>query len=325
MPDVGRYRAVFAVVEQAVHGGLVPGAALAVLEAGSQPLVAHWGKAQAEPEVVTLERSLHFDLASLTKVLCTVPEVLRLVEDGLADLDDPLSQHLPELAWMQDTPLKGRTLRQLLTHTSGLPAWRPLYTWGGPPETLKARLLQEPWELGEDVYSDINFMLLGLLVERLRGEALAARSLPEGLAFHPDAGKCVATMRCPWRGRVLRGEPDDENAAALGGAAGHAGLFGTVDGLTGFARAVLDGSLLSPAALAEMARPHTDRRALGWERRYPGWSGGSLCSPATIGHTGFTGTGLWIDRERGLAWALLSNRTHPTRHGAPDLGHLRRA
>lgn len=312
-------------VEAAVASGLVPGAAFGTITNGGEPVAHHSGRAQLQPEPVPLEPGMVFDLASLTKVLFTVPEVLRLVEDGLADLDDPLSRHLPEIAWLRDTPLKAVTLRELLAHTSGLPAWAPVYTWAGDPAVLKARLLQEPWPLGEPVYSDLNFMLLGLVVERLRGEPLGARRLPPGLSFRPDPARSVATQDCPWRGRILRGEPDDENAGALGGPAGHAGLFGTLEGVLGVARAVLDGSLLSAAALAELRRPHSAARALGWERRHEGWSGGSLASPGAIGHTGFTGTGVWIDPERGLAWALLTNRVHPSRHRAPSLADLRRA
>ena len=314
-----------ALVEAAVASGLVPGAALGMVAAGGEPVRRFHGRAQLRPEIVALEPGMLFDLASLTKVLFTLPEVLRLVEDGLADLDDPLSRHLPEIAWLRDTPLKLVTLRGLLAHTSGLPAWAPIYTWAADPGVLKARLLQEPWPMGEPVYSDLNFMLLGLVVERLRGEPLDARPLPPGLSFRPDPARSVATQECPWRGRVLRGEPDDENAFALGGAAGHAGLFGTLEGVLGVARALLDGTLLSAAALEELRRPHSATRALGWERRHAGWSGGSLASPEAIGHTGFTGTGVWIDLERGLAWALLTNRVHPSRHRAPDLGSLRRA
>ena len=131
----------------------------------------------------------------------------------------------------------------------------------------------------------------------------------------------AATERCTWRGRVMRGEVHDENAFALGGAAGHAGLFGTIDGVLDAARCLLQG--VDPWLL-ELRTRQTATRCLGWEARHEGWSGGNACSEETIGHTGFTGTGLWIDSARGLAWTLLTNRVHPTRHRDTGIDTLRR-
>ena len=325
----------FTLIRRAVEGGVVPGAALGVLQAGHPPALACWGLAQRVPDEVPLNLEAFFDLASLTKVLFTVPEVLRLVQEGLADFDEPLSRFLPEIGWMQPAGLGGRTLgsrtlRQLLTHTAGLPAHAPIYTWGTgtwgtDARTLKQRVLQEPWLLGENVYSDIGYMLLGLVIERLRGQALSERPLPAGLTFSPVQERTVATEDCPWRGRVIRGEVHDENAFALGGMAGHAGLFGTLAGVLNAAQDLLEGRTLSAAALNVLREPQTPERALGWERRHPGWSGGSLCSPGTLGHTGFTGTGCWIDFGRGLAWVLLTNSVHPSRHTRQNLQPLRRA
>ena len=124
---------------------------------------------------------------------------------------------------------------------------------------------------------------------------------------------------------MIRGEVHDENAFALGGASGHAGLFGTVDGVLDFARSVLDGSALSQQSLAALRTRESETRTIGWEAKHNGWSGGDRCSETTIGHTGFTGTGLWIDFERGLAWTLLTNRVHPTRHRETGIVALRRA
>ncbi|MCA8931532.1 MAG: serine hydrolase, partial [Rhodospirillaceae bacterium] len=154
-----------------------------------------------------------------------------------------------------------------------------------------------------------------------------------GLAAAPPAGaEIAATEDCQWRGRVLVGEVHDENAAGLGGFAGHAGLFGTMDGVLDAAAAILSGTWLGPAAMEVMSARHTPTRAFGWQIRHavpagaePPWTGGSLCSARTIGHTGFTGTGLWIDLERGYAWALLTNRVHPTRHAETGIQDLRRA
>lgn len=314
-------------IQSAIDSGQLPGAALGVVGAEGEAETWVYGRAQLEPEPVSLEGAMFFDLASLTKILFTVPEVLRLVEEGLADLDDPLSHFFPEMAWMQNGELPRRTLRQLLTHTAGLPAWAALYTWNADAKLLKQQILQHKWEVGEPgqtLYSDIGYILLGLLLERLRAKPLTEFALSAGLTWEPEPRSSVATERCPWRGRVLMGEIHDENAFVLGGA-GHAGLFGTLKGVLERAQAILNGTLLLPAALEEMIRPQTSERALGWVLRQPGFSGGSLCSPRTIGHTGFTGTGVWIDLERGYAWALLTNRVHPSRHKESGIVELRQA
>jgi CubicO group peptidase (beta-lactamase class C family) len=200
----------------------------------------------------------------------------------------------------------------------------PLYTYGQDPATLRAFILQRVWQPGPPVYSDINFMLLGVLIERLTGLPLDQQELPDGLTFRPDPARCAATERCTWRGRVMRGEVHDENAFALGGASGHAGLFGTVDAVLDFAEGILTGRALSPEGLAAIRTRQSPTRTIGWEAAHPGWSGGDVCSAETIGHTGFTGTGLWIDFARGVAWTLLTNRVHPTRHRDTGIVALRR-
>ncbi len=312
-----------ALVSEAVREGHLPGAVLGVVTADGRREVAALGQLALDPTTEPARPDAYYDLASLTKVLFTLRKVLQAAEEGLLDLDDPLRRHLPEAAWMQPRPnFADRSLRELLAHTAGLPSWAPLYTWG-EGEQLKARVLQEAWRLGEPVYSDIGYILLGIVLERVRGRPLADFSLPEGLTWRPDREEAAPTERCHWRGRLLRGEVHDENAYALGGAAGHAGLFGTANGVLNQLEAILQGSWLSPAALEEMFRPHSEERVLGWSRKHPGWSGGGLASPRAIGHTGFTGTGAWLDPERGVGWVLLSNRVHPTRRGENALIWLR--
>jgi CubicO group peptidase (beta-lactamase class C family) len=170
------------------------------------------------------------------------------------------------------------------------------------------------WRSGPPVYSDINFMLLGIAIERLTGRPLIDQPLPRASPSGPIPRLCAATERCTWRGRVIRGEVHDENAFALGGASGHAGLFGTVDGVLDFAASLLDGTALSADRSGSSAP--ANRRPEPSAGRLPSrnWHGGNACSADTIGHTGFTGTGLWIDFARGLAWSLLTNRVHPSRH-----------
>lgn len=294
--------------------GRIPGAALGLVTADGERAVQLGGFAALEPAREPLTREHWFDLASLTKVIATTPMVLRLADEGRLDLDRPLTDAIPDLRQydVAGAPERGLTFRDCLAHRTFLPAVEPLYTLEGDPARLRAYVLQREWPHGRSVYSDINFILLGIAIERF----IAPWKLGEGLSWGPPSGPAVATERCTWRGRVMRGEVHDENAFALGGAPGHAGLFGTVDGVLDFAQGLLDGSGASPAALATMRERQHGMRTCGWERRFAGWPGGDACSDSTIGHTGFTGTGLWLDFDRGVAWTLLTNRVHPTRHSA---------
>jgi CubicO group peptidase (beta-lactamase class C family) len=300
----------------------IPGAALGVTTTAGDRAVEVFGLAQREPDPVPMYRATWFDLASLTKVLFTTPTILHLVSQGHVTLDDPLTRAIPDLRqYHRDAAERHLTFRQCLSHQTHLPAVEPLYTYGLDPNTLRACILQRVWQAGPPVYSDINFMLLGIAIERLKGCNLGDLELPRGLAWHPDPSETAATERCTWRGRVMRGEVHDENAFALGGAAGHAGVFGTIDGVLDAAWRLLQG--IDPW-LPELRTRQTATRCLGWEARHEGWSGGNACSEATVGHTGFTGTGVWIDFARGLAWALLTNRVHPTRHRDTGIDALRR-
>ena len=308
----------FAPAAALVEAGRIPGAALGLVTAHGQRAVRFAGFAALVPEREALTREHWFDLASLTKVIATTPIILQLAGDCRLDLDRPLTDVIPDLRQYDPAGAAERrlTFRDCLAHRTFLPAVEPIYTLGSDPARLRAYVLQREWPQGPAVYSDINFILLGIAIERLTGAPLSNWPLGPGLAFGPPPGPAVATEHCSWRERVLKGEVHDENAFALGGAAGHAGLFGTVDGVLDFARGLLDGSGVSPAAIAAMRERVKGDRTCGWERRFAGWPGGAACSDATIGHTGFTGTGLWIDFERGLAWTLLTNRVHPTRHSA---------
>lgn len=319
-------REAFAPAEEAVKAGRIPGATLGAITPSGKIAVRVAGLAQKIPKKRKLTRATWFDLASVTKVVATTTEIMRLVEDGVVGLDDLLSKHIPDLhQYVATHPIRKLTLRQCLSHQTGLPAVEPIYTWGNDPETLKAHILQRDWPFGANVYSDINFMLLGILIERCRGRSFAKLPRGPGLAFLPKKKSFAATEACAWRRRVIVGQVHDENAYSLGGFAGHAGLFGTVDGVLRFARDLLTGKALKPESMTAIRTPETSTRTLGWEYRYDGWAGGDQCSPATIGHTGFTGTGLWIDFDRGYAWTLLTNRVHPTRHVETGIQDLRRA
>ena len=317
----------FAPALGAVEAGRIPGATLGIVGADGASAVHFAGMAALVPEREALTREHWFDLASLSKVIATTTMILKLAEEGRLDLDRPLTDAIPDLRQYDVAGAAERrlTLRDCLMHRSFLPAVEPIYTYGDDPARLRAFVLQREWRPGPPVYSDINFILLGIAIERVTGAPLSNWALGEGLGFGPPPGPAVATEDCSWRGRVMKGEVHDENAYALGGAPGHAGLFGTVDGVLGFARALMAGEILSPAMLTEIRTADERHRTCGWERAFAGWHGGDACSADTIGHTGFTGTGLWIDFERGLAWTLLTNRVHPTRHADSGIAALRPA
>jgi CubicO group peptidase (beta-lactamase class C family) len=300
----------------------IPGAVLGAVTLGGDRAVVAFGLAQREPRRIAMRRGTWFDLASLTKVLFTTPAILRLSTQRRIALDDSLTTAIPDLRQYDPAAAERRlTFRQCLTHQSHLPAVEPLYTYGQDPSTLRAFILQRVWCVGPPVYSDINFILLGIAIERLTGRPLGEQPLPPSFSFRPDPKTTAATERCTWRGRVLRGEVHDENAFALGGAAGHAGLFGTIDGVLDAAQDLLVGA---EPSLAQIRDRQTPTRTLGWEARHDGWSGGDACSSDAIGHTGFTGTGVWIDFARGIAWSLLTNRVHPSRHRETGIADLRR-
>jgi CubicO group peptidase (beta-lactamase class C family) len=327
----------FAPVERAITRGPIPGAAAAI-----DDRMACFGRTEPDGPAVTADT--WYDLASLTKVLCTTPLVLDAISEGRLDPMSPIKEVLPEIAWLQPTPNLGdATILQLATHTSGLPAWQPLYTLGLDRATLLAHVLHTKPERppGTITYSDLGFILLGHMLERVCGQPLdrLARSLfgriglEEHLGFSPPRDAPIApTENDPWRGKLLRGEVHDENACALGGVSGHAGLFGTLRGVCGFARALLSGRLHPAAVVDYLSREHAratspdaERRGFGWSLMFPGWSGGDFMSLRSIGHTGFTGTGIWIDLDRGRFSVLLTNRVHPSRHVDSGIVGLRRA
>ena len=314
----------FAPVEQAIATGRIPGAVLGIVSTSGERAAAFGGRAQIAPSPAPMRRETVFDLASLTKVIFTTTTILRLIEQGQMGLDQSLGELIPDLRQYDlSAPERALTVRQCLTHQTFLPAVEPLYTYGQDANTLRAFVLQKLWTHGPPVYSDINFILLGIAIERITGKPLKQQPLEPGFTFSPDPESCAATEHCRWRERVLRGEVHDENAFALGGASGHAGLFGSIDAVLDFAKSLLDGTALRADSLDLLRARQSARRSLGWEMRYDGWSGGDACSEITIGHTGFTGTGLWIDFQRGIGWSLLTNRVHPTRHFESGIVQLR--
>ena len=278
------------------------------------------------------DATLHtvFDLASLTKVIATTSAAMRAVSFGQLDLATPLADMLPEWKARAD---EGITVRHLLDHSSGLPAHARLWREAtGRAEYLRAlaALAVERPAGASAVYSDPGFMLLGFALETREAVplgVLTARWLDNitgDLQFLPPSSwrtRTAPTELDPWRGRLLVGEVHDENAAALGGVAGHAGMFGTAPAVGAFARLLLQSFrqstvLASPSVMRYFATrtgvPGSSR-ALGWDTMLPTSSCVRRLSATAIGHTGFTGASLWIDHERDLYVVLLSNRVHPTR------------
>ena len=315
----------FAPLAAAVEAGRIPGGVLGIVERDGTRAVRAVGRAQVVPRVRPMTEETWFDLASLTKVIFTTPRILALAEAGVIDLDAPLTTALPDFRhYNADAWERKITFRQCLGHQTPFPAVVPIYTYGRDPDLLRAFVLQREWTAGPAVYSDINFILLGFALERLARKRIRDMDPGRGFAFAADPELAAATEDCTWRNRVLSGEVHDDNCSALQGS-GHAGLFGTAASVLDFARGLLDGSGASAAAIRLMRAPLSAKRTHGWERPYEGWSGGEHCGPETIGHTGFTGTGLWIDFAAGRAWTLLTNRIHPTRHFDSGIVALRRA
>ncbi|MGP1396117.1 MAG: serine hydrolase domain-containing protein [Inquilinaceae bacterium] len=313
------FDAAWALAEASVAAGTIPCVVLGMTgPKGRQVAVA--GHAVKVAERVPAKRDTLFDLASLTKPVFTTERILAHAAEGRIDLDAPLPSVIPDLRQYDAACWERKvTFRDCLGHRAPFPAVMPIYTYGSDPATLRAFVLQREWTpQPRPVYSDINFILLGIALERIEGRTIREMDPGRGFTFAPRPEDCAATEACTWRGRVLRGEVHDENCFALQGA-GHAGLFGTADALLDFAEAKLDGD----RGLIGMRLSET--RTHGWEIRHAHWSGGQACSVATIGHTGFTGTGLWIDFDAGTAWTLLTNRVHPSRHAESGIADLRRA
>lgn len=320
------------ILDAAVRDSAFPGA-IAVIGTRDGVLVDRaagrldWAPSPA-PNVGTI-----WDLASLTKVVALTTAIMQLTEQGLMDLDAPVARHLPEFRG----PGKDRvTARHLLTHSSGLPAWRPLYEEAPDPDSALALVFATPLDTvpgARMVYSDLGAILLGQIVARVSGESFdryVERRIFGPLRmretmFRPAPSlhhRVAPTEVDPWRGRHVRGEVHDENAYALGGVSSHAGLFSTAPDLVRFARMLLGGgtldgvTIVAPETIAAFTRVQDRRlshRALGWETANRTNSGGRLLSPGAYGHTGFTGTSLWVDPEHNLFILLLSNRVNPTR------------
>jgi N-acetylmuramic acid 6-phosphate etherase len=338
--DEAQIERAFNVVREAVGDGEgeIPGAVAAIVHQGVMVGPRAFGLAVRAPERITAEEATIFDLASLTKVVATTPSALIACERGLFRLDDPVACFIPEFGCGNKEDI---TLRHLLTHTSGLPAHVKFWEKGlraeeVPPFIFGMRLAEGAQPGTQVIYSDLGFIVLGEVLRRVTGvrvDEFAAREVfaPLGMAdtrFLPpeeERSRIAATEYRADLGRVMWGEVHDENALALGGVAGHAGLFSTAEDIARYALVWLGKGqwqgirILSKATVAAATSEETDsgeRRGLGWVLKSGKLSsGGDLLSARSYGHTGFTGTSLWCDPETGTAVILLTNRVHAGREG----------
>jgi CubicO group peptidase (beta-lactamase class C family) len=328
MPDWARLRAL---LDAGVADRAYPGA---VLEIGHEQGTL-WryatGRHTYEAGDAAVSDDTVFDLASLTKPIATATLVMRLVDRGAMSLSSRVSDWLRRWRGHDRTEV---TVRDLLEHCSGLTAYMPFYRDSDERAEFEDIICELPLEYipwTQSVYSDLGFMLLGFILEDAVGVrldrqfAVLAGATELRFGVLPEwRARTAPTERDSWRGRLLCGEVHDENAWALGGVAGHAGLFGTAPAVGVFARRVLatcraDTELARRDTLDRFTRRSTvprSSRALGWDTMRPTSSCGTRLSPRAFGHTGFTGTSLWIDPEHDVYVILLTNRVHPTRENA---------
>jgi|SRR5688572_3830685 len=318
------------ILQQAVSERAFPAAAIEVGNS-HQPLWREaFGRLTFEPEAAATRDDTVFDLASLTKVLSTTALVMRQVERGILSLDDALTHHIP--GWRDEGSIVV-TIRDLLSHSAGLAAHVPFYQDHQGRDAIETAILRTPRAYeprSKSIYSDLGFMLLGFILDRIAPLATQFDTLRvhmgniQDLQFMPPAlwaPRTAPTRIDPWRQRLLVGEVDDDNAWALGGTAGHAGLFGVVGSVGECARHLMQvlegrtGAFTQAAAETFVARRTEipgSSRALGWDTMLTTSSCGTRMSPRAFGHVGFTGTSLWIDPNRSIYVALLTNRVHPT-------------
>jgi CubicO group peptidase (beta-lactamase class C family) len=323
------------VVERGIRAGGYPGAAVVVGRKGAAVWEKGFGRLgwTGDAGSVVPERTI-YDLASLTKVVGTTTAVMILFDEGKLRLDDRVVQYIPEFGGGAKDNV---TIRMLLEHRSGLPAGRDLWRLASTPEEARAAVISTPLFATPGQYyeySDLGADMLGFVVEAVSGEKLD-RFLdtrvfgPLGMSdtrFRPDASlreRVAPTELNPPRGYPLRGEVHDENAYALGGVAGHAGLFSTASDLAVFAQMLLNGGsyngtrIVADSTVRLFTRRAAGTRALGWDTCAGTGSCGTYFSPTAYGHTGFTGTSLWIDPEREMFVVLLTNRVHAARARRP--------
>jgi serine-type D-Ala-D-Ala carboxypeptidase len=333
--DVGmssnRLGAIERVIERGIKAGGYPGATVVVGRKGAAVYERGFGKLSwsSNSAPVDAERTI-YDRASLTKVVGTTTAIMILYDEKKIDLDDPVVNYIPTFGGGDRDKV---TIRMLLTHTSGLPAGRDIWRIAQTPLEARALVLNTPLEGrpgAQYIYSDIGADILGLIVEVVAGEPLdkfLARRVFEPLGMNETMFRPADSLRyriaptevTPPRGYPLQGEVHDENAYALGGVAGHAGLFSTAADLSVFAQMMLNGGeyngvqIVNKQTVDLFVSRAFGHRALGWDTADGDYGSGRYLGPTAYGHTGFTGTSMWIDPERQMFVILLTNRVHAAR------------
>jgi CubicO group peptidase (beta-lactamase class C family) len=328
-----RLAAPYAILREAISERVFPAASVAITLGGRLIGLKAFGGFTFEADAPQVASEMLFDLASVTKVVATTTMAMVLYERGVLDLEAPVVGVVPEfVSDMADSRRDEVTLRMLLTHSSGLPAYEKLFLQAHGREELLAKAFAVPLDCdpgSRAAYSDIGFIILGVALERFADEPLdrfCQREIFAPLGMRNTTFNPPREMRplIPptaddrnFRHRVIQGEVQDENASVLGGVAGHAGAFSTAEDLAVFAHVMLNGG--APILRVETVQLFTRResspagtsRALGWDTPSAPSQSGEYFSPSAFGHLGYTGTSLWIDPEKQLSVTLLTNRTWP--------------
>jgi CubicO group peptidase (beta-lactamase class C family) len=321
----------FEVLRQAIAQHAFPAASVAVTHQGKLVALKAIGSFTYDPQSPEVTSASIFDLASVSKVVATTTVAMILYQRGLLDLEMPVVSVVPEFAG-QDERRREVTLHMLLAHSSGLPAYEKLFRRAPTKDQLLDAAFVMPLVADpgtQATYSDIGFIILGIALERIADEPLdrfCQREVfgPLGMAhtaFNPPPAWRPSILPTvddrSFRHRMIQGEVYDENASVLGGVAAQAGVFAPAHDVAVFANAMLNGGqpILHPETLAVFTRrepsPAGTSRALGWDTPSSPSQSGKYFSPHSFGHLGYTGTSLWIDAERQLSVALLTNRTWP--------------
>ncbi len=326
-----RLSAIERVIERGIKAGGYPGASVVVGRKGAAVFEKGFGKLSwsESSTAVDAQRTI-YDVASLTKVVGTTTAIMILFDEKKIGLDDPVVNYIPTFGGGDKDKV---TIRQLLTHTSGLPAGRDIWRIAQTPLEARALVLNTSLEGrpgAQYIYSDLGADVLGLIVEVVAGEPLdkfLTRRVFEPLGMNETMFRPADSLRSriaptevtPPRGYPLRGEVHDENAYALGGVAGHAGLFSTAADLSVFAQMMLNGGeyngvqIISKPTVELFTSRAFGHRALGWDTAEGDYGSGRFLGPTAYGHTGFTGTSMWIDPKREMFVILLTNRVHAAR------------
>lgn len=333
--SASRLESIDRVVQRGIKAGGYPGAAVVVGRKGAAVWQKGFGNLSWSQVsgAVDPDRTI-YDVASLSKVIGTTTAVMVLYDEKKIDLDAPVFRYLPAFSGGLKDEV---TVRELLTHRSGLPAGRDLWRKARSPQEARDMVLETPLEYRPNtayIYSDLGADVLGMIVEEVSGQRLdqfLAERVFGPLGMHDTFYRPADSLRyriaptevTPPRGYPLRGEVHDENAYALGGIAGHAGLFSTAADLSVFAQMMLNGGsydgvqIISDSTVALFTKRTAGHRALGWDTADGDYGSGKYLTERAYGHTGFTGTSIWIDPDREMFVVLLTNRVHAAKAQRP--------